>query len=108
MFAIGSVTKQFTCSAMLMLAEQRKLSLTDPVSKYFPSLTRAKDITLLDLGGHLSGIRDYYPLDFVDREMQKAADGGRRSSRSTPRGRSISSRARDTRTAILVFSFSDA
>jgi CubicO group peptidase (beta-lactamase class C family) len=71
MFAIGSVTKQFTCSAMLMLAEQRKLSLTDPVSKYFPSLTRAKDITLIDLGGHLSGYRDYYPLDFVDREMQK-------------------------------------
>ena len=71
MFAIGSVTKQFTCSAMLMLAEQHKLSLKDPVSKYFPSLTRAKDITLIDLGGHLSGYRDYYPLDFVDREMQK-------------------------------------
>jgi CubicO group peptidase (beta-lactamase class C family) len=71
MFAIGSVTKQFTCSAMLMLAEQHKLSLKDPVSKYFPNLTRAKDITLIDLGGHLSGYRDYYPLDFVDREMQK-------------------------------------
>jgi CubicO group peptidase (beta-lactamase class C family) len=73
MFAIGSVTKQFTCSALLLLAEQRRLSLADPVSTYFPSLTRAKDITLLDLGGHLSGFRDYYPLDFVDREMQKAA-----------------------------------
>ncbi|HEV8217818.1 MAG TPA: serine hydrolase domain-containing protein [Gemmatimonadaceae bacterium] len=71
MFAIGSVTKQFTCSAMLMLAEQQKLSLKDPVSKYLPNLTRAKDITLIDLGGHLSGYRDYYPLDFVDREMQK-------------------------------------
>ncbi|HVE32992.1 MAG TPA: serine hydrolase domain-containing protein [Gemmatimonadaceae bacterium] len=71
MFAIGSVTKQFTCSAMLMLAEQHKLSLKDPVSKYFPNLTRAKDITLIDLGGHLSGYRDYYPLDFVDQEMQK-------------------------------------
>ena len=71
MFAIGSVTKQFTCSAMLMLAEQHKLSLKDPVSKYFPNLTRANDITLIDLGGHLSGYRDYYPLDFVDQEMQK-------------------------------------
>jgi CubicO group peptidase (beta-lactamase class C family) len=73
MFAIGSVTKQFTCSALLMLAEQHKLSLMDPVAKYFPTLTRAKDITLLDLGGHLSGYRDYYPLDFVDQEMQKPA-----------------------------------
>jgi len=73
MFAIGSVTKQFTCSALMLLAEQRRLALTDPVSMYFPTLTRAKEITLLDLGGHLSGYRDYYPLDFVDREMQKPA-----------------------------------
>ena len=73
MFAIGSVTKQFTCSAVMMLAEDHKLSLSDPVSKYYPNLTRAKDISLLDLGGHLSGYRDYYPLDFVDREMQKPA-----------------------------------
>ena len=52
-----------------MLQERKRLSLHDPVAKYFPSLTRAKDITLLDLGGHLSGYRDYYPLDYVDREM---------------------------------------
>jgi len=69
MFAIGSVTKQFTCSSLLMLQEQHKLSINDPVAKYFPQLTRARDITLKDLGGHLSGYRDYYPLDYVDREM---------------------------------------
>jgi D-alanyl-D-alanine carboxypeptidase len=73
MFAIGSVAKRFTCSALMMLAEEKKLSLTDPVSKYFPRLTRAKDVTLLDLGGHLSGYRDYYPLDFADNEMLKPA-----------------------------------
>ncbi len=73
MFAIGSVTKQFTCSALMQLAEQNKLSLADPVAKYYPKLTRAKEMTLLDLGGHLSGYRDYYPLDFVDNEMQKPA-----------------------------------
>src|SRR5206468_610455 len=73
MFAIGSVTKQFTCSLALMLAEQGKLSFSDPVSKWYPNLTRARDITLLDIGGHLSGYRDYYPLDFVDQEMLKPA-----------------------------------
>jgi CubicO group peptidase (beta-lactamase class C family) len=73
MFAIGSVTKQFTCGALLLLEQQNKLSLRDPVAKYFPQLTRAKDITLLDLGGHLAGYRDYYPLDYVNREMSKAA-----------------------------------
>jgi D-alanyl-D-alanine carboxypeptidase len=73
MFAVGSVTKQFTCSAVLLLAQDGKLTLGDPVSKYFPKLTRAADITLLDLGNHVSGYRDFYPLDFVDREMQKPA-----------------------------------
>jgi CubicO group peptidase (beta-lactamase class C family) len=72
MFAIGSVTKQFTCSSMLMLQEKGQLSIDDPVSKYYPQLTRAKDIALKDLGGHLSGYRDYYPLDYVDREMAQA------------------------------------
>jgi CubicO group peptidase (beta-lactamase class C family) len=72
MFAIGSVTKQFTCSSLLMLQEHKQLSVDDPVSKYYPQLTRAKDITLKDLGGHLSGYRDYYPLDYVDREMANA------------------------------------
>jgi CubicO group peptidase (beta-lactamase class C family) len=71
MFAIGSVTKQFTCSAALLLAQDGKLSMSDPVAKYVPTATRASEVTLLDLGQHVSGYRDYYPLDFVDREMQR-------------------------------------
>ena len=71
MFPIGSVTKQFTCGAALLLAEDKKLAMSDRVAKYFPKLTRASDITLLDLGNHVSGYRDYYPLDYVDREMLK-------------------------------------
>lgn len=71
MFAIGSVTKQFTCAAILLLAEDGKLSVRDPVAKYFPDLARAKDITLLDLMNNVSGYPDYYPLDFVDRRMMR-------------------------------------
>lgn len=71
MFGIGSVTKQFTCSAALLLEQDGKLSMSDPVAKYFPTATRAQDITLLELGQHVSGYRDYYPLDFVVREMAK-------------------------------------
>ncbi len=70
-FAIGSVTKEFTCTAALLLADSGKLSMRDPVAKYFPNLTRASDVTLLDLGNHVSGYRDFYPLDFIDREMAK-------------------------------------
>ncbi len=71
MFPVGSVTKQFTCSAILLLAEDKKLAMSDKVAKYFPQLTRSNGITLLDLGNHVSGYRDYYPLDYVDREMLK-------------------------------------
>jgi CubicO group peptidase (beta-lactamase class C family) len=53
------------------LAEQGKLSIDDPVSKYFPTLTRAKEITLRDLMNHTAGYPDYYPLDFLDRRMLK-------------------------------------
>ena len=70
LLAIGSVSKQFTCACVLLLAEDGKLSVSDPVAKYYPDLTRAKDITLLDLMNHVSGYPDYYPLDFVERRMQ--------------------------------------
>ena len=68
-FAIGSITKQFVCACVLLLAEEGKLSIKDPVAKYFPNLTRASDITLLDLMNHTAGYPDYYPLDFLDRRM---------------------------------------
>ncbi len=68
-FAVGSVTKQFTAAIILQLAELHKLSLDDKVSKWFPDLTRANDIAVRDLLGHVSGYPDYYPLDFVDRRM---------------------------------------
>ncbi len=70
-FAIGSITKQFTSACILKLAEAGKLSVSDKVAKYYPGLTRAADITLLDLMNHVSGYHDYYPLDFVDRPMAK-------------------------------------
>jgi CubicO group peptidase (beta-lactamase class C family) len=70
LFAIGSVTKQFTCACVLLLAQEGRLSVDDKVSKYFPRLTRANSITVLDLMNHTSGYPDYYPLDFVDSRMQ--------------------------------------
>ena len=41
-YSIGSISKQFTAAAILMLAEEGKLSLDDPVSKYVPGLTRGR------------------------------------------------------------------
>lgn len=70
-FAVGSITKQFTCACVLLLAERGKLSIDDPVAKFYPHLTRAKEITVRDLMNHTSGYPDYYPLDFLDRRMLK-------------------------------------
>jgi D-alanyl-D-alanine carboxypeptidase len=69
-FAIGSVTKQFTAACIFLLAQDGKLSVQDKVARYYPNLTRAGDITLLDLMNHVSGYPDYYPLDFVDSRME--------------------------------------
>jgi D-alanyl-D-alanine carboxypeptidase len=70
-FGIGSITKQFVCAAALLLEDDGKLSLDDRVAAHYPDLTRAADIRLDDLGGHLSGYPDYYPLDYVDRRMRQ-------------------------------------
>jgi D-alanyl-D-alanine carboxypeptidase len=69
-FAIGSVTKQFTCAAALMLADEGKLSFDDKVARFFPKLSRAADVTVGDLAAHVSGYPDYYPLDFVDERLR--------------------------------------
>ena len=73
LFAVGSVTKQFACACVLLLAEDGKLSVHDKVAKYYPGLTRAGDVTLYDLMTHASGYPDYYPLDFVDQRLEKPA-----------------------------------
>jgi D-alanyl-D-alanine carboxypeptidase len=64
-YKIGSVSKQFTATAILMLAEQGKLSLDDPVSRFVPDLTRAKEVTIRQLLSHTSGYQDYWPQDYV-------------------------------------------
>lgn len=58
-FRVGSVTKQFTAVALLLLAEEGKLSLQDKLSKYYPKFPRADDITLEQMLHHTSGIYNY-------------------------------------------------
>ncbi|HEV7550175.1 MAG TPA: serine hydrolase domain-containing protein [Candidatus Angelobacter sp.] len=64
-YSIGSISKQFTATAILLLAEQHKLSLEDPISRFFPTLTRANEVTIRELLSHTSGYRDYWPQDYV-------------------------------------------
>jgi CubicO group peptidase (beta-lactamase class C family) len=59
-YRIGSITKQFTSSAIMRLAERGKLSIDDPMSKYLPDVpTHGRNITIRRLLNHTSGIHNY-------------------------------------------------
>jgi len=64
-YSIGSISKQFTAAAILMLQEQGKLSIDDPVGKYIPRLTRGNVVTIREVLSHTSGYQDYWPEDYV-------------------------------------------
>jgi len=59
-FQSGSIAKQFTATAVMILVEEGKLSLDDKISKYFTDAPDAwKDITVRHLLNHTSGMGDY-------------------------------------------------
>jgi len=63
-FQSGSVGKQFTATAVMMLVEEGKVGLEDPLSKYFPDAPAAwKQVTVRELLSHTAGFTDY-PKDF--------------------------------------------
>lgn len=62
-FDIGSTSKQFTASSILLLEKQGKLSVNDDVRKYLPELPDyGQKVTILQLLNHTSGLRDYLTL----------------------------------------------
>lgn len=62
-YRLASVTKQFTAAAILLLAQDNRLLLSDKASKYLPSLPKsAQSITIHQLLTHTSGLVDYEDL----------------------------------------------
>ena len=80
-FQTGSVGKQFTAMAVMMLVDEGKLGLDDPISKYFPGAPATwKDITVRHLLTHTSGIKDWegktdldYRKDYTEDELVQVA-----------------------------------
>ncbi len=73
-YPIGSISKQFTATAVLLLQQDGKLTLDDPVAKYFPQLTRAGEVTIRNLLTHTSGYQDYAPQDYTIPRWLKPED----------------------------------
>lgn len=65
------MTKQFTAIAVLMLEEQGKLNVTDPVSKYIPDYPAGDNITIHHLLTHTSGIKDFTKMKTLSEIAQK-------------------------------------
>jgi CubicO group peptidase (beta-lactamase class C family) len=72
-FQIGSMTKQFTAIAILMLEEQGKLNTKDTISKYLADYPFGNKITIHHLLTHTSGIKDFTKMkslqDIAQKEM---------------------------------------
>jgi len=71
-YSIGSISKQFTAAAILLLQEDGKLKLDDAVGKYVPGLTRGNEVTIRQILSHTSGYQDYWPEDYVMTPMLQA------------------------------------
>src|SRR5690349_3760715 len=70
-YQIASNSKQFTAMALLLLEDEGKLSLDDPVSKYIPGITEGDRITIRQLLAHESGLQDFWPQDYSFIDMER-------------------------------------
>ncbi len=73
-YSIGSISKQFTAAAVLLLAEEGKLSLDDKVARWLPDATRAGEVTVRQMLSMTSGYQDYWPQDYVMPMMRQPTD----------------------------------
>src|ERR1035441_8949157 len=73
-YPVGSISKQFTAACVLRMVEDGKMTLDDPVARWFPELTRAKDVTVRMLLSHTSGYSDYAPQDYTIPAWTKPVD----------------------------------
>jgi len=80
-FQSGSMGKQFTATAVMMLVEAGKLNLSDPITNFFADAPAAwKSITVRHLLTHIAGTTDYpddfdFRRDYTEDELLKRAAG---------------------------------
>jgi CubicO group peptidase (beta-lactamase class C family) len=80
-FQSGSVGKQFTATAIMMLVEEGKIHLDDPLTKYFPGAPATwKQVTIRELLSHTGGFTDYpknfdMRKDYTEKDLLKIVEG---------------------------------
>lgn len=80
-FQSGSVGKQFTATAVMMLVEEGKVGLDDPLTKFFKDAPKSwNDVTVRELLSHTAGFGDYpknfdFRKDWTEKELLKLVEG---------------------------------
>ena len=80
-FQSGSVGKQFTATAVMMLVEEGRVGLDDPLTKYFPDAPASwNEVTVRELLSHTAGFGDYpdkfdFRKDWTEDELLKMVEG---------------------------------
>jgi CubicO group peptidase (beta-lactamase class C family) len=80
-FQSGSVGKQFTATAVMMLVEEGKVGLDDPLTNFFPDAPATwKEVTVRELLSHTGGFGDYpekfdFRKDWTENELLKLVEG---------------------------------
>jgi len=101
-FHIASVSKSFTAAALLLLEQQGKLSVNDPLSKFIPDYPNGDRITIHHLLAHTSGIPDVNRLPGYEEKSRPPSDwrtssaGSRISLSNSSRGRASPTATRTT------------
>lgn len=70
-YQIASNSKQFLAALLLLLEDDGKLSLDDPVSRWLPEVAGAQRITVRQLLSHTSGLQDFWPQDYSFAAMEQ-------------------------------------
>jgi CubicO group peptidase (beta-lactamase class C family) len=80
-FQSGSMGKQFTATAVMMLVEEGKIALDDPIGKYFKNAPPGwNEVTIRELLSHTAGFTDYpknfdFRRDYTETQLLKIVEG---------------------------------
>jgi len=70
-YRIGSITKEFTAAAILLLVDDGKISLDDPLTRFLPEYPpQGREITIGHLLQHTSGVKDFTRLPAYRKELR--------------------------------------
>lgn len=73
-YQIASNSKQFLAALLLMLEDDGRINLDDPVAKWVPGVTDADRMTVRQLLSHTAGLQDFWPQDYAFQAMETPVD----------------------------------